>query len=29
MKLSMEQKLDLAKKYLEEGSETKRLSVKP
>jgi hypothetical protein len=28
MKLSMEQKLDLAKKYLEEGSETKRLSVK-
>jgi hypothetical protein len=29
MKLTMEEKLDLAKKYLEEGSETKRLSVKP
>lgn len=28
MKLTMEEKLNLAKKYLEEGSETKRLSVK-
>jgi len=29
MKLSMEEKLNLAKKYLEEGSETRSLSVKP
>lgn len=29
MKLSMEEKLHLAKKYLEEGSETRSLSVKP